>query len=102
MADVWDLIKVEVLSSMLSCGSAEGEAAAGRSMRLCCRWRLSPRSSPFQELAERSSCNQTLALCSPIAVCSCRSGESGSTAKPGSRDAANPKKLAIIFIIFTF
>lgn len=30
MADVWDLIKIEVLSSLLSCGSAEGEAAAGR------------------------------------------------------------------------
>lgn len=31
------------------------------SMKLQCRWRLSPGSSPFQELAERSSCSQTLA-----------------------------------------
>lgn len=69
------------------------------SMKLHYRWRLSPGSSPFQELAERSSCNQTLA---PIPVCSHRPGEGGSTAKPGRGDAANPKELAIVVIIFAF
>lgn len=85
---MWDLIKIEVLSSLLSYGSAEGEAAAGRLHEAALQMEAVPR-----ELTISGAGREELLQSD--------TGPDTRTTKPGRGDAANPKELAIV-IIFAF